>query len=139
MMKTTRSVYSSATLYAPNSDLPPSREGPPIPDVTSPLLQPTYTYGPWCSALSSFFDDNTGLLLVAASQIFLTVMNMSVKLLNSLDEPVPTFELVLVQMAIASVCSVAYMYWKKIPDPLLGPKGVRTFLVFRGLTGCESL
>ena len=30
-------------------------------------------------------------------------------------------------------------YWKQIPDPLLGPKGVRTLLVFRGLTGCESL
>jgi drug/metabolite transporter (DMT)-like permease len=30
-------------------------------------------------------------------------------------------------------------YWKKIPDPLLGPKGVRTLLVFRGLTGCEFL
>jgi len=38
-------------------------------------------------------------------------------------------------MLITYVCSIAYMYWKKIPDPLLGPKGVRTLLVFRGLTG----
>src|SRR6266702_1389736 len=30
-------------------------------------------------------------------------------------------------------------YWQKISDPLVGPKGVRTLLVFRGLTGCESL
>ena len=30
-------------------------------------------------------------------------------------------------------------YWNNIPDPLLGPKGVRTLLVFRGLTGYESL
>ncbi|KAI9450018.1 hypothetical protein BJY52DRAFT_1419736 [Lactarius psammicola] len=134
-MKTARPVYSSATLYASNSDLPLSREGPPTPDETSPLLQPTYAYGPWRSALPSFLNDNTGLLLVAASQIFLTVMNMSVKLLNNLDEPVPTLELLLVRMAITYVCSVAYMYWKKIPDPFLGPKGVRTLQVFRGLTG----
>jgi len=27
-------------------------------------------------------------------------------------------------------------YWKRIPDPLLGPKGVRTLLVIRGFSGC---
>ncbi|KAF8267003.1 drug/metabolite transporter [Lactarius quietus] len=56
-------------------------------------------------------------------------MNLSVKLLNGLDEPVPTLEM------ITCVCSVAYMYWKKIRDPFIGPKGVRTLLMFRGLTG----
>jgi drug/metabolite transporter (DMT)-like permease len=27
-------------------------------------------------------------------------------------------------------------YWKGIPDPLLGPKGVRTLLFLRGFAGC---
>ncbi|KAF8259028.1 integral membrane protein DUF6 [Lactarius quietus] len=83
--------------------------------------------------------DNAGLLLVAASQVFFSAMNLSVKVLNSLDEPVPTFELILVRMGITTACSVVYMCWKKIPDPLLGPKGVRTLLVFRGLSGFIGL
>jgi hypothetical protein len=29
--------------------------------------------------------------------------------------------------------------WKKIPDPFLGPKGVRTLLFFRGLAGYAPL
>ncbi|KAI9450022.1 integral membrane protein DUF6 [Lactarius psammicola] len=141
-MTSAHPVYTSATLYTSlsNSDLPAIRDGPPsIPDETSPLLKPKHTHGPWHSALSSFFNNNTGLLLVAASQIFFSAMNMSVKLLNSLDEPVPTLELILVRMAITYVCSVAYMYWQKIPDPLIGPKGVRTLLVFRGFSGFFGL
>lgn len=27
-------------------------------------------------------------------------------------------------------------YWKRTPDPLLGPKGVRTLLLLRGFAGC---
>ncbi|KAH9051559.1 integral membrane protein DUF6 [Lactarius deliciosus] len=126
---------------ASNSDLLARREGPSLiqPNETSPLLKPKHAHGTWRSALSSFLDDNTGLLLVAASQVFFSAMNMAVKLLNSLDEPVPTFELILVRMAITYAGSVAYMYWKKIPDPLLGPKGIRTLLVFRGFSGFFGL
>ncbi|KAF8259029.1 drug/metabolite transporter superfamily [Lactarius quietus] len=62
-------------------------------------------------------------------------MNLSVKLLNGLNEPVPTLEKLISRYTITYVCSVAYMYWKKIRDPFIGPKGVRTLLVFRGLTG----
>ncbi|KAH8986202.1 integral membrane protein DUF6 [Lactarius akahatsu] len=126
---------------ASNSDLPARREGPSLiqANETSPLLKPGHAHGTWRSALSSFLDDNTGLLLVAASQVFFSSMNMAVKLLNSLDEPVPTFELILVRMAITYAGSVAYMYWKKIPDPLLGPKGIRTLLVFRGFSGFFGL
>lgn len=127
-----------------NSDLPAPGEGPLLSDETSPLLKPTQAHqksipGTRRSALSSFFDDNAGLLLIVASQVFFSAMNLSVKVLNSLDEPVPTFELILVRMVITTICSVVYMYWKKIPDPILGPKGVRTLLVFRGLSGFFGL
>jgi drug/metabolite transporter (DMT)-like permease len=139
-MISTRSIPTATTFSSCNSDLPASGDGPPLPDETSPLLIKTkdahlHPTKPRRSALSSFFDNNAGLLLVTASQLFASAMNLSVKVLNSLDEPVPTLELLLVRMVITYVCSVAYMYWKKIPDPLLGPKGVRTLLVFRGLTG----
>ena len=38
------------------------------------------------------FQNNKGLLLIAASQLFMTFMIMSVKLLNELEAPVPTLE-----------------------------------------------
>ena len=74
----------------------------PAPDETSPLLRDQRTQGTkenlserWHSArlsASTFVDRNTGLLLVAASQFFFASMNISVKWLNSLNEPVPTLE-----------------------------------------------
>ena len=82
-----------------DSDLPANGEGPPQPNEASPLLKPKQAHADqssnpkrWRSVLSSFFDVNAGLLLVAASQIFFSAMNLSVKVLNSLDEPVSTFE-----------------------------------------------
>jgi hypothetical protein len=102
VMTTARLIHSSMTSYvsSSNADLPANVvEGPPLSDEASPLLKPKHThadrlstFNSWSSALSSFFDVNTGLLLVAASQVFFSAMNLSVKVLNSLDEPVPTFE-----------------------------------------------
>ena len=49
----------------------------------------------WHSARSSvtaFLDKNAGLSLIATSQFFFSAMNICVKWLNSLDEPVPILE-----------------------------------------------
>ena len=97
-------VYDTEThsAFSSYSGLP--REGLPMPapDETSPLLRDQRTQGTrenfpgrWHSArlyTSAFVDRNTGLLLVAASQFFFASMNVSVKWLNSLNEPVPTLE-----------------------------------------------
>ena len=101
VMTAARPIHASTTFYSFNSDVPASGEGPrpPIPDGTSPLLkhkhahahQPTMS-GPRPSALPSFLDVNAGLLLVAASQLFLSAMNLSVKFLSNLDEPVSPLE-----------------------------------------------
>lgn len=45
----------------------------------------------WRGAVATF-RSNTGILLVAASQFFFALMNVAVKKLNSLDEPVSTLE-----------------------------------------------
>ncbi len=37
-------------------------------------------------------ENNTGMLLVAASQAFFSLMNVAVKKLNTIDPPVPAFE-----------------------------------------------
>ncbi|KAA1470827.1 DUF6-domain-containing protein [Dentipellis sp. KUC8613] len=86
-----------------------------------------------------FVENNAGLLLVASAQLFFSLMNVAVKALNNLDKPVPTLELVFVRMSITYVCSMLYMYWKKVPDPMLGPPGVRLLLVFRGFIGFFGL
>ncbi|KAI9450011.1 hypothetical protein BJY52DRAFT_1419732 [Lactarius psammicola] len=96
----------------------------------------------WNSArtlVSTFVNNNAGLMLVGASQFFLSAMNVTVKVLNSLDEPVPTLELIWVRMVITYICSIAYMYWQQIPDPVFGPKGLRLLLVLRGFTGFFGL
>ncbi|KIM44306.1 hypothetical protein M413DRAFT_378913 [Hebeloma cylindrosporum] len=82
---------------------------------------------------------NTGLLLVAASQAFFSLVNVAVKKLNGIDPPVPTLELVAVRMAITYVCCMTYMILTNIPDPVLGPKGVRLLLVTRGFVGFFGL
>ncbi|EJF60876.1 hypothetical protein DICSQDRAFT_137097 [Dichomitus squalens LYAD-421 SS1] len=81
------------------------------------------------------FESNIGLLLVASAQLFFSLMNVGVKQLNSLDPPVPAVELIFVRMAITWVCCVSYMHIMKVPDPFFGPKGIRWFLVQRGLFG----
>ncbi|KAJ7576929.1 drug/metabolite transporter superfamily [Mycena floridula] len=86
-----------------------------------------------------FFNDNTGLLLVACSQAFFAVMNTAVKELNSLSPPVSTLELVLVRMFITYFCGIVYMLWTKVEDPWIGPKGVRLLLALRGFFGFFGL
>jgi hypothetical protein len=83
-----------------DSELP--GEDIPVPDEASPLLHGRdsqelrqNTFGRWFStqlSASAFLNNNAGLLLVAASQFFFPAMGISVKWLNSLDEPVPTLE-----------------------------------------------
>ncbi|KAL5480376.1 hypothetical protein ACEPAI_1646 [Sanghuangporus weigelae] len=76
---------------------------------------------------------NAGLLLVAASQAFFALMNAAVKKLNSLDPPVPALE------GITYICCLSYLLWRKVPDPILGPRGVRHLLAIRGFTGFFGL
>ena len=42
--------------------------------------------------MGEIVEDNIGLLLVASSQLFFSLMNVGVKTLNSLDLPVPAME-----------------------------------------------
>ncbi|KAF9446668.1 hypothetical protein P691DRAFT_732796 [Macrolepiota fuliginosa MF-IS2] len=82
---------------------------------------------------------NIGLLLVVASQMFASLMNLSVKELNSIDLPVSALEIIIVRMIITYICSVTYMLSTGVPDPFMGPKGVRLLLVFRGFSGFFGL
>ncbi|THU85016.1 drug/metabolite transporter superfamily [Dendrothele bispora CBS 962.96] len=82
---------------------------------------------------------NHGLLLIVASQLFLSVVNIAVKKLNSIDPPVPTLELIIIRMGMTFAFSIAYMLYTNIPHPFLGPEGVRVLLAFRGFAGFFGL
>ena len=135
LMTTAHLVYPSASVcvsLSPDSELPASleRASECIADETSPLIPPKHpprrTIFAWWN---SFLDDNLGLLLVAASQFFFSSMNMSVKWLNSSDEPVPTLEVCLKrpeqlypELTIFAICVV---------DP--SPNGMQPDVSFEGI------
>ena len=80
-------------------DIPVSRDGLAVPDEISPLLGTSSTHAiqseRWHSARSSvsaFLDKNSGLALIVTAQFFFSAMNICVKRLNSLNEPVPILE-----------------------------------------------
>jgi hypothetical protein len=95
-----------SVVYGPQSpscpDLPVSRDGLADPDEISPLLGTNraraiqLSQSEWRhsarSSVSAFLDKNAGLSLIAAAQFFFSAMNICVKWLNSLDEPVPILE-----------------------------------------------
>ncbi|KAI1789856.1 EamA-like transporter family-domain-containing protein [Ganoderma leucocontextum] len=89
--------------------------------------------------LTAFFSENAGLLLIALSQGFASLMGVFVKKLNGLDPPVHPLELIWVRMAMTWVICVAYMSLTGVPDPVLGPRGIRVLLAFRGLSGFVGL
>lgn len=96
----------------------------PRPKITTRILQLLQNFKP--IGMRRFLDNNAGLLLVALSQAFFAVMNTSVKVLNSLDTPVSTLQLVFVRMvcrtiatndyllinheAITYICGITYMF-----------------------------
>ncbi|KAG1824671.1 drug/metabolite transporter superfamily [Suillus subaureus] len=87
----------------------------------------------------SFTARNAGMLLIIYSQFFFASMDISVKLLNGLEPPVHTLQIIVIRMGITFVCCEIYMTVMGIPDPIIGPKGVRMMLFFRSITGFFGL
>jgi len=46
----------------------------------------------WLASVNDVVQRNTGLLLVVASQVFFSLMNAAVKMLNSIDPPITALE-----------------------------------------------
>ncbi|KAF9234437.1 hypothetical protein BU15DRAFT_79045 [Melanogaster broomeanus] len=86
-----------------------------------------------------FMEANSGMLLLLLSQLFSSLTYFSVKVLNQLDIPIPALEIITVRMIITYIFCMLYTNIMKIPDPFLGPKGVRLLLVCRGVTGFFGL
>lgn len=83
---------------------------------------------------SRFWIRNRGVVLVAVSQLFGALMNLSARLLE-FDAGMHPFQILFVRMSSTTILSCLYMWWYKVPDFPLGPKEVRGVLIVRGVTG----
>jgi drug/metabolite transporter (DMT)-like permease len=91
--------------------------------------------------LHSFYTRNIGLVLVFLAQTFGSIMSTAAKLLTGSDaaNQLHALQIIFVRMLFTTVFCMLYMWWKRVPDWPLGPKGVRGLLVFRGLAGFVGL
>jgi hypothetical protein len=71
---------------------------------------------------------------VAAAQLFGALMNLAARLLE-VESGMHPLQILFGRMSLTTVLSCLYMWYNKVPDFPLGPKGVRGVLVLRGLSG----
>ncbi|KAJ7084179.1 hypothetical protein C8R43DRAFT_1051893 [Mycena crocata] len=138
MLSESRRPYVALTPNQADFALLPFNSSPPIATFSSPD-EPRLGLKSAIHSIHGFVSLNGGLLLVVAAQAVFSLVNVAVKKLQNLEEPISTLELIIVRMAITYICSVLYMVVQKVPQPFIGPEGVRTLLIFRGITGFIGL
>ncbi|KAG8895909.1 hypothetical protein FRB99_000283 [Tulasnella sp. 403] len=91
----------------------------------------------WKPYVCDLYQRNLGLLFIAASTLMGSLMLVVVKLMSNtvsdrdVERPhVPTVE---------DGDYLDSLHYDKVPDPFLGPKGVRRWLVLRGVAGFFGL
>ena len=98
------------------------------------------------SKLGAFWQRNYGLFLVALSQLFGALMNVTTRLLELEGDGMHPLQILFARMSLTMLFCCTWMWWKKVPDFLLGAKGIRWLLMGRGFSGffgiygmyCES-
>lgn len=105
-----------------------SRGVSPFPDA---VIEPKS----WRTVLKAFWNRNGGLLLVAISQLFGALMNVTTRLLELEGEGMNPFQVLFARMFLTTAFCCTWMWWKKTPDFPLGMKPIRLLLVARGLSG----
>ncbi|KAI0475123.1 DUF6-domain-containing protein [Xylariaceae sp. FL0804] len=94
--------------------------------------------------LRRFYEKNFGLVLVFTAQTFGSIMSTAAKLLSS-DESSPSgirfhaLHIIFIRMLVTTVLGSLYMWYKRVPDAPLGPRGVRRLLLLRGTAGFGGL
>jgi drug/metabolite transporter (DMT)-like permease len=124
--------YSTAPVFDIASSSSTAYIALPAPETVPSSAEPR---GP----LAAFFHRNIGLFLIAGAQLFFSMMNLCAKLLSQADPPIHPLEIIFVRMLITWAGAVSYLRYNKVPDYLIGPKGIRLLLVFRGIVGFFGL
>ncbi|EHK24508.1 uncharacterized protein TRIVIDRAFT_23701, partial [Trichoderma virens Gv29-8] len=87
------------------------------------------------SRLKQFWIRNKPSILVAVSQFFGALMNLSARLLELDGDGIHPVQVLLLRQGLTVVCCFVYMWWKNIPDFPFGKKEIRGLLLIRGFSG----
>ncbi|KAF6843959.1 integral membrane protein DUF6 [Colletotrichum musicola] len=85
--------------------------------------------------LRRFWNTNKGVVLVALSQLFGALMNLTARLLELEGEGMHPLQVLFARQSLTMVCCCIYMYYMKIPDFPFGKKEIRWLLIARGVSG----
>lgn len=88
-----------------------------------------------CNRMIQFWEANRSCMLVVISSLFGSAMAVFTKLLELDGGGMHPFQVLFLRMAVTTIGCTAYLWWKRIPHSLLGPKGFRGLLLFRGISG----
>ncbi|OLN92019.1 putative membrane protein YMR253C-like protein 1 [Colletotrichum chlorophyti] len=104
--------------------------------ATSPLSGPEHpTARQPDGRLQRFWLANKGVVLVALSQFFGALMNLTARLLELEGEGMHPLQVLFARQSVTMVCCCAYMCYMKTLDFPLGKKEIRWLLVARGMLG----
>ncbi|KAG5930444.1 hypothetical protein E4U53_002235 [Claviceps sorghi] len=87
------------------------------------------------SPLYRFWQANRPSILVALSQLFGALMNLSARFLELQGDGMHPIQMLLLRQSVTSVCCVLYMWWMKTPGFPIGAPEIRWLLLLRGSVG----
>jgi hypothetical protein len=87
------------------------------------------------SAVKRFWTRNKGPILVAVSQFFGALMNLSARLLEVEGKGMHPIQVLFIRQFMTSACCVSYMWWKSTPNFPFGIREIRGLLFIRGISG----
>jgi drug/metabolite transporter (DMT)-like permease len=121
-----RRLSLSPALSGRNSPIPDGNYNPGLAGMPTPRAQ---------STLQRFWANNKPAILVASSQFFGALMNLSARLLELEGEGMHPVQALFIRQFITAVCCSGYMWWVNTPDFPFGCKAIRVLLLIRGFSG----
>lgn len=115
---------------APSTRLSPVPHGPYVP--TGVYQSPSEASS---SRLKQFWTRNKPSILVAVSQFFGALMNLSARLLELDGDGIHPVQVLLLRQGLTSLCCFVYMWWKNVPEAPFGKREIRWLLCLRGFAG----
>ncbi|KAK0389705.1 hypothetical protein NLU13_3278 [Sarocladium strictum] len=98
-------------------------------------LQERYHSEPSASPATGFVHRNKPAILVAISQMFGALMNMTARLLELEGDGMHPLQVLLIRQALTSLACSLYMFLRRTPDFPLGKPELRPLLILRGVSG----
>ncbi|KAI5466947.1 hypothetical protein BGZ63DRAFT_369983 [Mariannaea sp. PMI_226] len=107
----------------------------PIPLGSFPSHDQIPPLGEQPSRWKRFWTRNKPAMLVALSQFFGSLMNLSARLVELEGNGMHPVQILLIRQVMTSVCCTGYMWWMATPEFPLGRKKIRPLLLLRGFSG----